>query len=60
MQELFKKHFNRLNNDLKQVQGYTPVMKVVISSALRELEDDIRIKFEHSGENHDTENNYDI
>ena len=41
MEEIFAKHYNRLNNDLKQIQGYTPVMKVVISNTFRELENEV-------------------
>ena len=52
MEEIFAKHYNRLNNDLKQIQGYTPVMKVVISSAFRELESEVMNEL---GEDYDGE-----
>ena len=38
---IFTKHFNRLDGDLKQIQGFSPVMKVVISNAFRQLEEDV-------------------
>lgn len=39
--DIFSKHYNRMMNDLSQVVGFTPVMKVVISNSIRCLEDDI-------------------
>lgn len=38
---IFSKHYSRMMNDLSQIVGFTPVMKVVISNSIRCLEDDI-------------------
>lgn len=40
--ELFSKHFNRAKKDLSQIIGVTPVMLMVVSTAFRNLEDDVR------------------
>lgn len=40
--ELFSKHFNRAKNDLSQIIGVTPVMLMVVSTAFRNLEDDVK------------------
>lgn len=40
--ELFSKHFNRAKKDLSQIIGVTPVMLMVISTAFRNLEDDVK------------------
>lgn len=50
MEEIFSKHFNRLIGDLNQIQGFSPVMKVVISNTFRQLEEDI---MEEQGEYND-------
>lgn len=39
--ELFSKHFNRAKKDLSQIIGVTPVMLMVVSTAFRNLEDDV-------------------
>lgn len=49
--DIFSKHYSRMINDLSQIVGFTPVMKVVISNSMRCLEDDI---LEIKGENNDT------
>lgn len=40
--ELFSKHFNRAKKDLSQIIGVTPIMLMVISTAFRNLEDDVK------------------
>jgi hypothetical protein len=40
--ELFSKHFNRVKKDLSQITGVTPLMIMVVSSAFRNLEDDVK------------------
>lgn len=42
LSDIFSKHYSRLVNDLSQIVGFTPVMKVVISNAMRCLEEDIK------------------
>lgn len=42
IENLFSKHFNRVKNDLNQIIGFTPVMLMVVSTAFRNLEDDIK------------------
>lgn len=42
IENLFSKHFNRAKNDLNQIIGFTPVMLMVVSTAFRNLEDDIK------------------
>lgn len=42
IENLFSKHFNRVKKDLSQIIGFTPVMLVVVSTAFRNLEDDIK------------------
>ncbi|NDK07847.1 hypothetical protein EOM39_01215 [Candidatus Gracilibacteria bacterium] len=37
----FSKHFKRLEEDLSQINGFTPLMKKVISLNLKNLEKDI-------------------
>lgn len=49
--DIFSKHYSRMINDLSQIVGFTPVMRVVISNSMRCLEDDI---LEIKGENNDT------
>lgn len=51
--DIFSKHYSRLINDLSQIVGFTPVMKVVISNSIRCLEDDI---LEIKGENYAVQN----
>lgn len=40
--ELFSKHFNRIKKDLSQITGVTPLMLMVVSTAFRNLEDDVK------------------
>jgi hypothetical protein len=40
--ELFSKHFNRVKKDLSQITGVTPLMLMVVSTAFRNLEDDVK------------------
>lgn len=54
LSDIFSKHYSRLVNDLSQIVGFTPVMKVVISNAMRCLEEDIK---EQQGEKNDTNGN---
>lgn len=42
IENLFSKHFNRVKNDLNQIIGFTPVMLMVVSTAFRNLEDDVK------------------
>lgn len=42
IESLFSKHFNRVKKDLSQIIGVTPVMTMVVSTAFRNLEDDIK------------------
>jgi hypothetical protein len=51
--DIFSKHYSRMINDLSQIVGFTPVMKVVISNSIRCLEDDI---LEIKGENNAVQN----
>lgn len=51
--DIFSKHYSRMINDLSQIVGFTPVMKVVISNSMRCLEDDI---LEIKGENNAVQN----
>lgn len=44
--ELFSKHFNRAKKDLSQIIGVTPVMLMVVSTAFRNLEDDVKYVLE--------------
>lgn len=44
LSDIFSKHYSRLVNDLSQIVGFTPVMKVVISNSMRCLEEDIKEK----------------
>ena len=37
----FSKHYKRLEDDLNQIMGFTPVMKKIISMNLKNLETDI-------------------
>lgn len=46
IQDLFSKHFNRIKNDLNQVNGVTPVMMLIISNGFRNLEEDINGELE--------------
>jgi hypothetical protein len=55
MEDIFSKHFNRLHNDLKKIQGYDPLMKVVLSNTFRQLEEDI---MDELGENENEEKSY--
>lgn len=43
---LFSKHFNRVKKDLSQIIGFTPVMLMVVSTAFRNLEEDIKNELE--------------
>lgn len=43
---LFSKHFNRAKKDLSQIIGFTPVMLMVVSTAFRNLEEDIKNELE--------------
>lgn len=52
--DIFSKHYSRMINDLSQIVGFTPVMKVVISNSMRCLEDDI---LEIKGENYGLDKN---
>ena len=45
---LFSKHFNRAKKDLSQIIGFTPVMLMVVSTAFRNLEEDIKNELEKS------------
>ena len=49
--ELFSKHFNRAKKDLSQIIGVTPVMLMVVSTAFRNLEDDIKNVLEKENDN---------
>jgi hypothetical protein len=40
--ELFSKHFNRIKKDLSQITGVTPLILMVVSTAFRNLEDDVK------------------
>ena len=42
IENLFSKHFNRAKTDLSQIIGFTPVMLMVVSTAFRNLEDDVK------------------
>lgn len=44
--DLFSKHYSRMINDLSLVNGFQPVMKVIISNSMRCLEEDIKEKKE--------------
>lgn len=37
----FKKHYQRIIEDLKQIKGFTPVMEKVISINVEKLQNDI-------------------
>ncbi len=37
----FSKHFKRIEEDLNQINGFTPLMKKVISLNIKNLESDI-------------------
>lgn len=56
MQDIFKKHYDRTVEDLKQVQGFTPVMMKIVSFNYNKLKQDIT---KHVNNNHEGVNNYD-
>ena len=41
LQAIFAKHYKRIENDLKNINGYIPLFSVVLSSDFRNLESDI-------------------
>jgi hypothetical protein len=56
--ELFSKHFNRVKKDLSQITGVTPLMLMVVSTAFRNLEDDVKDVLEKkNGLDEDSHNN---
>lgn len=56
--ELFSKHFNRVKKDLSQITGVTPLMLMVVSTAFRNLEDDVKDVLEkNNGLDEDSYNN---
>lgn len=56
--ELFSKHFNRVKKDLSQITGVTPLMLMVVSTAFRNLEDDVKNVLEkNDGLDEDSHNN---
>lgn len=56
--ELFSKHFNRIKKDLSQITGVTPLMLMVVSTAFRNLEDDVKDVLEKkNGLDEDSHNN---
>lgn len=42
----FSKHYKRLEEDLSQINGFTPVMKKIISINFKNLENDVIYKIE--------------
>lgn len=49
----FSKHFKRLEEDLTQINGFTPLMKKVISLNIKNLENDI-LKLSEERDNEQT------
>ncbi len=54
----FSKHYKRLEDDLNQINGITPVMKKVISINLKNLEQDIIKINEKRGQINEQTRNY--
>jgi hypothetical protein len=52
----FSKHYKRLEDDLSQINGFTPVMKKVMSINFKNLEVDILCKIEKLGLNNEEKN----
>lgn len=50
IEQIFAKHYKRIEEDLKQIQGFTPVMQKIISIDIKKLEEDISKYFEKVGE----------
>lgn len=58
IENLFSKHFNRVKKDLSQITGVTPLMLMVVSTAFRNLEDDVKDVLEKkNGLDEDSHNN---
>lgn len=49
IEQIFAKHYKRIEEDLKQIQGFTPVMQKIISIDIKKLEEDILKYFEKVG-----------
>lgn len=47
----FSKHYKRMEEDLKQVQGFTPLMLKIISINLQKLEEDVLNEFNEENYN---------
>ena len=54
----FSKHYKRIEDDLSQINGFTPVMKKIISINFKSLEQDILKLNEKRGEQNGKERNY--